>query len=164
LYADIGVRATSGAKKLLAFITAIPVKIRVFDKYGLSPALTDCYCFSRVLQMAEVNFLCVHKKLRAHRLAPVLISEVTRRVNVTNIWQAVYTAGKVLPKPIASCKYWHRNLNPKKLIDVGFSHLPQRATMAMTIKLYKLPEVGMLSALPCLCLLRLPENRVVLTF
>jgi glycylpeptide N-tetradecanoyltransferase len=121
----IGVRATSGAKKLLAFITAIPVKIRVFDK---------------VLQMAEVNFLCVHKKLRAHRLAPVLISEITRRVNVTNIWQAVYTAGKVLPKPIASCKYWHRNLNPKKLIDVGFSHLPPRATMAMTIKLYKLPE------------------------
>ncbi len=28
-----------------------------------------------------------------NRLAPVLIKEVTRRVNLRNIWQAVYTAG-----------------------------------------------------------------------
>ena len=40
--------------------------------------------------MAEINFLCVHKKLRANRLAPVLIKEITRRVHVRNIWQAVY--------------------------------------------------------------------------
>ena len=39
--------------------------------------------------MAEVNFLCVHKKLRTHRLAPVLIKEITRRVHCRNIWQAV---------------------------------------------------------------------------
>lgn len=32
----------------------------------------------------EINFLCVYKKLRSHRLAPVLIKEITRRVNVTN--------------------------------------------------------------------------------
>lgn len=31
--------------------------------------------------LVEVNFLCVHKKLRAKRLAPVLIKEITRRVN-----------------------------------------------------------------------------------
>lgn len=35
----------------------------------------------------EINFLCVHKKLRAKRLAPVLIKEVTRRVNLMGIWQ-----------------------------------------------------------------------------
>ena len=33
--------------------------------------------------------------------------------------------------------YWHRSLNPKKLIEVGFSHLGARMTMARTIKLYK---------------------------
>jgi hypothetical protein len=32
--------------------------------------------------MCEINFLCIHKKLRAKRLAPVLIKEVTRRVNL----------------------------------------------------------------------------------
>src|SRR4051794_10530591 len=102
--------------------------------------------------MVEINFLCVHKKLRANRLAPVLIKvkngrgfqfckEITRRVNLTGIFQAVYTAGRVLPKPVARCRslhltprayffrYYHRSLNPKKLIEVGFSHLGPNMTI-----------------------------------
>ena len=55
-------------------------------------------------KMVEINFLCVHKKLRSKRVAPVLIREVTRRVNCRGIFQAVYTAGVVLPKPVASCR------------------------------------------------------------
>uniref|UniRef100_K3X2Q7 Glycylpeptide N-tetradecanoyltransferase n=1 Tax=Globisporangium ultimum (strain ATCC 200006 / CBS 805.95 / DAOM BR144) TaxID=431595 RepID=K3X2Q7_GLOUD len=111
--------------KLMAFISAIPVKTRVYE---------------HTMEMAEVNFLCVHKKLRTKRLAPVLIKEVTRKVNLKNVWQAVYTAGVVLPMPVAECRYFHRSLNPKKLIDVGFSRLPPRLTMTRTIKMYKLPE------------------------
>ncbi|KAM7255520.1 hypothetical protein ACFE04_008418 [Oxalis oulophora] len=120
----IGVRVKT-SKKLVAFITAIPARIRVHDEF---------------VNMAEVNFLCVHKKLRSKRLAPVMIKEVTRRVHLENIWQAAYTAGVVLPTPVATCQYWHRSLNPKKLIDVGFSRLGTRMTMSRTIKLYKLPE------------------------
>nr|KYP63635.1 Glycylpeptide N-tetradecanoyltransferase 1 [Cajanus cajan]KYP63636.1 Glycylpeptide N-tetradecanoyltransferase 1 [Cajanus cajan] len=90
--------------------------------------------------ITEINFLCVHKKLRTKRLAPVMIKEVTRRVHLENMWQAAYTAGVILPTPIATCQYWHRSLNPKKLIDVGFSRLGARMTMSRTIKLYKLPE------------------------
>lgn len=91
--------------------------------------------------MVEINFLCVHKKLRSKRMAPVLIREITRRVNLQGIFQAIYTAGVVLPKPFGSCRYWHRSLNPKKLIEVKFSHLTRNMTVARTIKLYKLPEV-----------------------
>ncbi|MCL7036829.1 hypothetical protein MKW94_023996 [Papaver nudicaule] len=120
----IGVRVKV-SKKLVAFITGIPARIRVGDV---------------VVMKAEINFLCVHKKLRSKRLAPVMIKEVTRRVHLENIWQAAYTAGVVLPTPIATCQYWHRSLNPKKLIDVGFSRLGARMTMSRTIKLYKLPE------------------------
>ncbi|KAK9093831.1 hypothetical protein Scep_025300 [Stephania cephalantha] len=120
----IGVRVKA-SKKLVAFITGVPAKIRVRDE---------------VVSMAEINFLCVHKKLRSKRLAPVLIKEVTRRVHLENIWQAAYTAGVVLPTPITTCQYWHRSLNPKKLIDVGFSRLGARMTMSRTIKLYKLPD------------------------
>lgn len=120
----IGVRA-KGSKKLVAFITGVPAKIRARDT---------------VVLMAEINFLCVHKKLRSKRLAPVLIKEVTRRVHLQNIWQAAYTAGVVLPTPICTCQYWHRSLNPKKLIDVGFSRLAPRMTMNRTMKLYRLPE------------------------
>lgn len=90
--------------------------------------------------MAEINFLCVHKNLRTKRLAPVLIKEVTRRVNLCNIWQAVYTAGVVIPSPIAETTYYHRSLNPKKLVEVGFSSLPRNLTMARFVKIHKLPD------------------------
>lgn len=90
--------------------------------------------------MVEINFLCVHKKLRSKRLAPVLIREITRRVNCKGIFQAVYTAGVVLPKPVGTCRYWHRSINPKKLIEVKFSHLSRNMTMQRHLKLYRLPD------------------------
>lgn len=37
-------------------------------------------------------------------------------------------------------RYWHRSLNPKKLIEVKFSHLSRNMTMQRTLKLYKLPD------------------------
>ena len=49
-----------------------------------------------------MNFLCVHKKIRSKRLAPVLIKEITRRVNRNDGWQAVYTAGTEIPTPITA--------------------------------------------------------------
>lgn len=127
----LGVRVKTN-HKLVGFITGIPANIKVYD--GL-------------IQMVEINFLCVHKKLRSKRLAPVLIKEITRLVNKQNVFQAVYTAGVVLPRPVSECRYYHRSLNPKKLIDVGFSHLGPRMTMARTIKLYKVPEKPQLAGI-----------------
>lgn len=119
-----GVRVVKSGR-LVGFISAIPGTLNVYQKRQ---------------KMVEINFLCVHKKLRSKRLAPVLIREITRRVNLTGIFQAVYTAGVVLPKPVSSCRYWHRSLNPKKLVEVKFSHLSRNMTMQRTIKLYKLPD------------------------
>ncbi|BFZ01130.1 hypothetical protein BsWGS_04169 [Bradybaena similaris] len=119
-----GVRVIK-SKKLVGFISAVPANIKIYDK---------------LKKMVEINFLCVHKKLRAKRVAPVLIKEITRRVHLQGLFQAVYTAGVVLPKPVASCRYWHRSLNPRKLIEVKFSHLTRNMTMQRTLKLYKLPE------------------------
>eukprot|EP01125_Pyxidicula_operculata_P021262 TRINITY_DN8119_c0_g1_i1.p1 TRINITY_DN8119_c0_g1~~TRINITY_DN8119_c0_g1_i1.p1 ORF type:complete len:395 (-),score=104.89 TRINITY_DN8119_c0_g1_i1:40-1224(-) len=113
------------SKQLVGFISAIPASI---------------YVHGTNIKMVEINFLCVHNKLRSMRLAPVLIREITRRVNVTGIFQAAYTAGITLPTPIASCQYYHRSLNPKKLIDVKFSYLKKNMTMARTIKLYQLDD------------------------
>lgn len=120
----VGVR-NSKTGKIMGCITAIPVDVRVYDK---------------TVPMAEINFLCVHKKLRTKRLAPVLIKEITRRVNLQDRWQAVYTAGVVLPKPVSRCRYYHRSLNPKKLIEAKFSSLPPRTTMASHLKKLKLPK------------------------
>ena len=142
----VGVRQTSNGR-LRGFITGIPVS------QSIRGVKTIC---------AEINFLCVHKKLRAVRLAPVLIKEVTRRVNRRGIWQAVYTAGVVLPKPVAACKYWHRTINPKKLISVNFSRLAPRMTMQRTIKLYKLPAEPTISGLRPLEPKDVPSARALL--
>ena len=68
----------NGEKKMVGFISAIPVHQIIFDKEVI---------------MVEINFLCVQSNYRSRRLAPVLIKEITRRVHLQNIWQAVYTAG-----------------------------------------------------------------------
>ncbi|KAF2148747.1 N-myristoyl transferase [Myriangium duriaei CBS 260.36] len=120
----IGVRAVT-SKRLVAFISAIPLTLKVKEKE---------------INASEVNFMCVHKKLRSKRLAPVLIMEITRRCYVEGIYQAIYTGGNYLPTPIASCRYFHRALNWEKLYTVGFSPLPHGSTKTRQIAKYKLPE------------------------
>jgi glycylpeptide N-tetradecanoyltransferase len=120
----VGVRATV-SRKLVAFISAIPVALRVRKK---------------VLHASEVNFLCIHKKLRSKRLAPVLIKEITRRCYLKSTWQAIYTAGVVLPRPVSTCRYFHRSLDWQKLYEVGFSPLPANSKPAYQVRKYALPE------------------------
>ncbi|RKF80099.1 Glycylpeptide N-tetradecanoyltransferase [Golovinomyces cichoracearum] len=120
----VGVRATT-SRKLVAFISAIPVTLRVRKN---------------ILHASEVNFLCVHKKLRSKRLAPVLIKEITRRCYLRGTWQAIYTAGIVLPKPISTCRYFHRSLDWQKLYEVGFSPLPAKSKPSYQTRKYALPE------------------------
>ncbi|KAH8087475.1 Glycylpeptide N-tetradecanoyltransferase, partial [Filobasidium floriforme] len=119
----LGVRQTSN-KKLVAFISGIPLSTRVRD---------------HTIKTAEINFLVTHKKLRSKRLAPVLIKEVTRRVNLKGVWQAVYTAGVVLPTPIGVCRYYHRTLNPVKLVDIGFTPVRRGDTVSRMVRRFGLP-------------------------
>lgn len=109
----------------MAFISGVPITLRVKSK---------------TVKCSEINFLCVHKKLRSKRLAPILIKEVTRRCHVVGIWQAIYTAGILLPTPVSTCRYFHRSLDWAKLHDVGFSPLPENSTKYRQIVKYKLPE------------------------
>lgn len=154
----LGVRRDrEGAKTLVGFITAIPTLASVYKKYvsisSLSLPLSTCSLVvltplvcRREVKSVEINFLCVHKNLRTKRLAPVLIREITRRVNVTDTWQAVYTAGVMIPTPVTSCQYYHRSLDPKKLISIGFSHKRRNMSMALTQKFYRLPVVRLCHA------------------
>jgi glycylpeptide N-tetradecanoyltransferase len=56
------------------------------------------------------------------------------------MWQAIYTAGIIIPRPVTECTYYHRNLNTKKLLDIGFSSLPQGRPKSLHIKLLSLPK------------------------
>lgn len=122
----VGVRVKETGK-LVAFIAAIPMTLKLTKSQKVIPSV-------------EINFLCIHKKLRSKRLAPVLIKEITRRVNKQDIWQALFTAGIVLPSPISTCRYTHRPINWSKLHDVGFSHLPATETKASMVAKYALPN------------------------
>ena len=68
----VGVRNEN--KQLVASITGVPVTVLVEKDQ---------------IKMAEINFLCVHKSIRELKMASFLITEVTRRVNMRNKWQAV---------------------------------------------------------------------------
>jgi glycylpeptide N-tetradecanoyltransferase len=138
----VGVRATK-SRKLVAFISAIPVDFRIRENQ---------------LKGSEVNFLCVHRKLRNKRLvsahmttpvllpmlietkAPVLIKEITRRCYVEGVFQALYTGGILLPTPVATCRYYHRSLDWQKLYETGFSPLPPGSTPLRQAAKFKLPE------------------------
>ena len=80
----VGVRVIKN-KKVVGCITGIPLHMLV-----ITTGYKYVYAFLKVdgkkVKMAEINFLCVYKKLRDKRLAPVLIKEVTRRVNMRKIW------------------------------------------------------------------------------
>ncbi|PVU90662.1 hypothetical protein BB561_004794 [Smittium simulii] len=145
----IGLRSTDGSNKLMAFISGSEIEMKVN---------------SVTKKMAEINFLCVNKNLRKQRLAPILIQEVTRRVNLCNIFQAVYTAGVEIPTPISVCQYYHRPLNSKKLVDTGFSHLPPGVSLAKLVMHYRLlPESN--SQMPGLRLMTekdIPQVRKIL--
>ncbi|KAL4913434.1 acyl-CoA N-acyltransferase [Aspergillus aurantiobrunneus] len=120
----VGVRA-SKSRKLVASICGVPTEVRVRGQK---------------IKVTEINFLCIHKKLRSKRLAPVLIKEITRRCYLNGIYQAVYTAGVVLPTPVSSCRYYHRPLDWLKLYEVGFSPLPAGSTKARQITKNHLPS------------------------
>ncbi|KAF0025425.1 hypothetical protein F2P81_022306 [Scophthalmus maximus] len=110
--------------KLVGFIAAVPADVCAYETQQ---------------RMAQVKLLCVHKKLRLKRMTPVLIRELTRRVSRQGVRQAVYAAGVVLPTPLSSCRYWHRPLNPRKLMEVNYPGLRQNMNLQRALKFNRLP-------------------------
>ncbi|KAE9968613.1 hypothetical protein EG328_007355 [Venturia inaequalis] len=121
----VGIRGKQEPRKLVAFISGIPVDLRVRKN---------------TFKSSEVNFLCIHKQLRAKRLTPILIKEITRRCYLAGTYQAIYTAGVMLPTPVTTCRYFHRALEWTKLYELKFSPLPAASTPARQVAKYKLPD------------------------
>ncbi|GAA5888023.1 hypothetical protein JCM16303_000183 [Sporobolomyces ruberrimus] len=119
----VGIRVAASGK-LVGFISGVPVDLRIR---------------SVTKRCTEINFLVVHKKLRSKRLAPILIQEVTRRTHLKGIFQAIYTSGTILPTPFTRCQYYHRSLNPAKLVKLGFSAVPRNSTIARMSTYYRVP-------------------------
>ncbi len=90
---------------IIATIVGIPIYVNVF-KY--------------LMKQVEINFLCIDDQYRGYGLAPLLIKEVTRRTNLHDIWQAIYTTYLNLPNNLCKINYYHRNINTIKLLETNF--------------------------------------------
>ncbi|ETV98122.1 hypothetical protein H310_08866 [Aphanomyces invadans] len=111
--------------KLMAFFAGVYKVVRVH--HDVAPT-------------CETNFLCIHPKLRSKRLAPVLIKEMARRTKLQAVWRAVYTGSSHLPTPVATTQIYHRSLNTKKCVEVGFALCPPNVSLTSLIKAQRLPE------------------------
>lgn len=117
---NVCVRVKS-SNKLIGFVSGIPMELNLG-------------------KFVWITFLCVHKKLRSKRLAPVLIHEVSRRIVVEKIIYAIFTAGSIFSTPVSETRYHHRFLNPLKLVEIGFCKPTGKMTTSRLIKLNKLPD------------------------
>ncbi len=81
---------------------------------------------AKTMDMAEINFLCVHPKLRNKGLTQTLITEITRRVNLKDVAQAFFTSDRYLPKPFTTVDYHHRAINFEKLLEVKFCQIDEK--------------------------------------
>lgn len=118
-------------KKMIGFISAIPTKIMINNTEII---------------MAKVDFLCVKKEFRNRRLTPVLIQEITRRINLKNIWQGIYKTFAFVPKCFTKSEYYYRSINIKKLLDAEYTYLPNsKMSVGSAIKKYELPDEPIIS-------------------
>ena len=118
-----GVRARTGA--LVGFISGVPYQMRLEDD---------------VQPWCAVDFLCTHSKLRAKRLAQILIFELARRVRRAHVYRAVFTGSDVPSEPFCKSAYFHRPLNLKKMNAVGFYPIDSNK-MASAQKRFALPAL-----------------------
>ncbi|PON47094.1 Myristoyl-CoA:protein N-myristoyltransferase [Parasponia andersonii] len=69
-----------------------------------------------------------------------MIKELTRRIQLDGIWQAAHTAGVVIPTPVSTCQFWHRDLNPKKLYLAKLYTTSASSNVARAVELFALPK------------------------
>jgi glycylpeptide N-tetradecanoyltransferase len=72
---------------------------------------------------------------------------VTRQCHLKGVFQAIYTAGVVIPTPVSVCRYYHRLLNIPKLVNTRFCFVPRNMTLARMVRINKLPSATTLSGL-----------------
>ncbi|KCZ80064.1 hypothetical protein H312_02520 [Anncaliia algerae PRA339] len=67
-----------------------------------------------------VNFLCIDIDYRNKLLAPLLISHLTHLANKHYILSAVFTGGRSFPFSFIKATYFHRPINPSRLIKAKY--------------------------------------------
>lgn len=93
--------------------------------YGfVTGIIKEFYIYKKVIKVAIVSMLSVHRKLRGKYIAASLIRKVTHEVAKTDTWQAIYFVEKNLKihKPLTTLTIYHRLLNYRLMCNLGFTH------------------------------------------
>jgi glycylpeptide N-tetradecanoyltransferase len=80
----------------------------------------DLVIGDQTVKLVDVNFLCLHNKLRQKGFAPLLIQEITRRTVLKGIHVATHTGSRNIFSALGETKYYHRPLQYKRLVKLGF--------------------------------------------
>lgn len=101
---NLGINFRRG-RKLIGFISALS-KYIILKNYFMNGA--------------EINFLCLEKKIRLTGLASTLIQEITRRLNSVGTSYAMFTTAISFGQSFLTCRYYHYPINFLKLYEIGF--------------------------------------------
>ena len=94
---------------------------------------------NKQVQSAEINFLCLDKRIRNNKLCPLLINEITKRFNEIGIYEAIYTSEHLYNNILTNVSYYIRFLNIKKLIDIKY--IKTTAPINKLTHIYKLEPI-----------------------
>lgn len=86
----------------------------------IAASIRECQIFKTKLNIADINYFCIHSKLREKGLAEMFIDEITRRMCDENIIVGTFTTQRYIPTPICKIEFFHRPLNYEKLCQVNF--------------------------------------------
>jgi glycylpeptide N-tetradecanoyltransferase len=93
--------------------------------------------FERELEIADVNYLCIHQKLREKGLAQMFIDEISRYAACNeNVIVGSFTTQRYVPTPMCRVEFYHRPLNYEKLYNANFIFLENGVSLDKAVSMF----------------------------
>jgi len=127
---------------LISVNLCISIKVRENDKIVgfIAAKIIENQVNKDKIQIAEINLLCVHPKLRGKQMTNTLIKELTRLINLYGYNdKAMYISEHSLPNLFAKSRLFHRALNIDNLLKVSFLNMEGKVTVDQIKREIKLP-------------------------
>lgn len=104
----------------------------------ISANIGEYQVFSKTIKMADINYFCIHRKLREKGLASKFIDEITRRMINKGVITGSFTTQRYVPSPICRVEFYHRPLNYEKLHKTKFVNLDTNSSFEVSVESFKI--------------------------
>lgn len=112
--------------ELIGFIAGKINKMKIIEKF---------------IDIAEINFLCIHKAHRNNKLCSLLIKEIKEKFNRIGIDEAIFTSQKNIYNILTNVNYFIRFINIKKLKEINY--IKTDLNINELEKIFSLPKLKM---------------------